>query len=127
MKFLLPTFVLSVGLWGCNPYAVMRDANRAALNQIEIGMTKSQVEDTMGQSSAYGVGGHYENPYKREIIRGTDGQSYDVLYYYTQQIGARPIETGLMPIVLSEGRVVGIGWSFLDSITGASTTTIRQR
>lgn len=121
---------LATLLIGCaNPYAVMRDANRAALSKIEAGMSKSQVESTMGKKVADdGSGnGRYENPYKREIIRGTDGLSYDVLYYYTQQIGESPIETGLTPIVFNDGRVVGTGWGFLDSISGASTTTIRRR
>jgi hypothetical protein len=105
----------------------MRDGNRAALAKVEIGMTKSQVESTMGSRTADGESGRYENPYKREIIRGTDDLTYDVLYYYIQQIGGRPIETGLTPVVFHEGRVVGIGWGFLDSISGASTTTIRRR
>lgn len=115
-------------LVGCaNTYAIMRDGNRAALAKVDVGMSKSQVESTMGSRTAEGNGGRYENPYKRETIRGTDGQSYDVLYYYTQQIGEQPIETGLTPVVFHESRVVGIGWGFLDGIAGASTTTIRRR
>ena len=117
-------------LAGCaNPYAIMRDGNRAALAKVEVGMSKSQVESTMGTRTAElpDGPGRYENPYKRETVRGTDGQLYDALYYYTQQIGERPIETGLTPVVFYEGRVVGIGWGFLDGIAGATTTTIRRR
>jgi len=69
-------------LAGCaqpNPYAVMRDANRAALVSVDIGMSKVQVQDIMGTRSAevkeFGLG-RYENPYKRETIQGKDGQSY---------------------------------------------------
>lgn len=128
MRFIGVLFFAALLLAGCaNPYAIMRDGNRAALAKVEIGMSKSQVESIMGSRSAEGEGGRYENPYKREIIRGTDSQSYDVLYYYAQQIGERPIETGLTPVVFNEGRVVGIGWGYLDSISGASTTTIRRR
>lgn len=128
MKLLGISFIAALLLIGCaNPYAIMRDGNRAALAKIDLGMSKSQVESIMGSRAAEGESGRYENPYKREIIRGIDGQSYDVLYYYTQQIGERPIETGLAPVVFSEGRVVGIGWGFLDGISGASTTTIRRR
>ena len=131
MKFLGVLFFATMLATGCaNPYAIMRDANRAALAKVEIGMNKSQVENTMGSRSAESAEGRYsryENPYKRELIRGTDGQPYDVLYYYTQEIGERPIETGLTPVVFNEGRVVGIGWGYLDSISGASTTTIRRR
>ena len=128
MKFLGVLFFAACLVAGCaNPYAIMRDGNRAAIAKVEIGMSKLQVENIMGSRAAEGLSGRYENPYKREIIRGTDGQSYDVLYYYTQQIGERQIETGLTPVVFDEGRVVGIGWSYLDSISGASTTTIRRR
>lgn len=116
-------------LAGCvNPFAIMRDGNRAALAKVDIGMNKSQVESVMGSRTAEDDRGErYENPFKREIIRGTDGLSYDVLYYYTQEIGLRPIETGLTPVVFYEGRVVGIGWGFLDGIAGSTTTTIRRR
>lgn len=130
MKSLRIHFVVALFFAGCasaNPYAIMRDGNRTSLAKVEIGMGKSQVESLMGSRVAEGDSGRYENPYKREIIRGTDGQSYDVLYYYTQQIGERTIETGLTPVVFNEGRVVGIGWGYLDSISGASTTTIRRR
>ena len=116
-------------LAGCaNPYVIMRDDNRAALSKVEVGMSKPQVESIMGiRTAQLHDQGRFENPYKREPVRGTDGQSYDVLYYYTQAIGERPIETGLTPVVFLEGRVAGIGWGFLDSITGATTTTIRRR
>lgn len=115
-------------LAGCaNPYAGMRDGNRVALNKIELGMSKANVLNVMGERSADGMDGKYENPYKRETIKGIDSTTYEILYYYTQQIGDRPIETGLTPIVLSNGRVTGIGWGYLDSIAGNSTTTIRRR
>lgn len=120
-------------LAGCaqpNPYAVMRDANRAALVSVDVGMSKAQVQDIMGTKSAeikeIGLG-RFENPYKRETIQGKDGQSYEILYYYTQQIGDNPIETGLSPVVFLGGKVVGIGWGFLDGLTGTSTSTIRRR
>ncbi len=128
MKVFWISLIAGFLLAGCaNPYAIMRDGNRAALAKVDVGMSKSQVESTMGSRSAEGDGERYENPYKRETIRGTDGQSHDVLYYYTQQIGERPIETGLTPVVFHEGRVIGIGWGYLDGIAGASTTTIRRR
>lgn len=113
---------------GCsNPYATMRDANRMAMNKIDAGMSRDQVQEIMGQRSADGEGGRFENPFKRETIMGTDGKSYDVLFYYTQAIENRPIETGLTPVVFYDRKVTGIGWGYLDSLTGYSTTTIRRR
>lgn len=115
-------------LVGCaNPYAAMRDANRSALNRVELGMSKSQVIAVMGEKAASGMNGTVENPYRREMMKGLDGGTYEILYYYTEQIGEKPVETGLTPIVLNNGKVTGIGWGYLDSLSGNSTTTIRRR
>ena len=128
MKVFGSLAISALFLAGCaNPYALMRDGNRAALASVETGMSKSQVQNIIGTRSADGSSGKFENPYKRETIRGTDSQSYDVLYFYTQQIDDKPIESGLSPVVFLEGKVVGIGWGFLDGLTGSSTTTIRRR
>lgn len=79
MQLSFLSLLMIVAIAGCaNPYAVMRDANRAALSRVEVGMTKSEVETIMGQRAAEGILGRFENPYKRETIRGTDGTSYDV-------------------------------------------------
>ena len=122
-------FVGLIALVGCaNEFAIMRDANRQSINRLEPGMSKSQVENVMGVRVAEDrMMGRFENPYKRETVKGLDGNAYDVLYYYTQQIDDRPIETGLTPVVFLGGKVVGVGWGYLDSIAGNSTSTIRRR
>ena len=128
MKILLSLAIAT--LLGCaNQFAVMRDANRAALVKVDVGMSKPEVLAIMGQGFAEDrFEGRYDNPFKRETLKGIDGKNYDVLYYYTQQIGDKPIESGLTPIVFDSGRVSGIGWSYLDTIVGnSSTTTIRRR
>lgn len=131
MNLLKVAFLSSILLiTGCaNPFAVMRDANRVAINKIDVGMSKTQVQNIMGNISAQHPSvGKWENPYKREIVSGTNGNSYEVLYYYTQEIGDyQPIESGLTPVVFKNGNVVGIGWGYLDSVSGNSTTTIRRR
>jgi hypothetical protein len=121
--------LLVVTLSGCaNDYALMRDSNRSALNRIDVGMSKAQVQEIMGIKVADdGRTGRFENPYKREFEKGLDGKSYEVLYYYTQQIGNNPIESGLTPITFLNGKVVGIGWGFLDNTVGNPTATIRRR
>lgn len=121
--------VFAVALTACvNQFAEMRDANRAALNRVDIGMTKGQVVTTMGDRSATeAASGTYTNPFKRETIKGLDGKTYDVLFYYTQQIGDKAIESGLTPIVFLDNKVSGIGWGYLDSLSGNSTSTIRRR
>lgn len=128
MKNLGIALLLVIVATGCtNPYATMRDANRMALTKIETGMSRTQVEEIMGQRSADGGAGRFENPFKRETVKVADGKSYDVLYYYTQAMEDRPIETGLTPVVFFDRRVTGIGWGYLDGLTGYSTTTIRRR
>ena len=105
-------------LTGCaNPYAIMRDDNRAALSSVEMGMGKSEVQRIMGIRSAEGFAGRFDNPYKRETYRGTDGVAYEVLYYYTQQMSGKSYESGLSPVVLLDNKVVGIGWRALDGLT----------
>jgi hypothetical protein len=120
---------LIFSLVGCaNQFAVMRDANRQAMNKVELGMSKNKVETVMGNRSAEDMfEGRYENPYKRETVKGVDGNTYDVMYYYTQQIGNKPIESGLTPVVFLGEKVVGIGWGYLDGVSGNSTSTIRRR
>ena len=116
-------------LSGCaNKWAVMRDANRVAMNQVEIGMTKTDVVRIMGNHSVYGPAvGTYQNPYKRETLKGDNGKTYDVLYYYTQEIGRKSIESGLTPVVFLSGKVEGIGWNYLDSVGGNITATLKRR
>ncbi len=129
MKFMKVSLFLVVALLvGCaSPYVSMRDANRSALNRVDIGMSRAQVTQIMGNVSATGLSGKIENPYRRETARGRDGIVYEILYYYTEQIGDNPVETGLTPVVFADGKVSGIGWGYLDSVVGNSTTTIRRR
>lgn len=109
-------------------FAEMRDGNRSALTKVDIGMSKTQVISVMGERTATEpASGTYTNPFKRETLKGADGKSYDVLFYYTQQIGDNPIETGLTPIAFLDNKVVGIGWGYLDAVSGNSTSTIRRR
>jgi hypothetical protein len=86
-------------------------------------MTKDQVTNIMGEKSTGEVG----NPYKRETIPGKDGKTYDVLYYYTEQIGEKSWETGVTPVVFVDGKVIGVGWKVLDDSDVRSTLTIKRR
>ena len=116
-----------VFLTGCaNEYASMRDANRAALSSVEMGMGKSQVQSILQSRSAEGHGGRFDNPYKREAVKGTDGVAYEVLYYYTQRIGDKSIESGLSPVVFLDNKVVGIGWRALDGVTGSLSAQLHR-
>jgi hypothetical protein len=114
-------------LAGCSSqYATMRDANRVALSSVEMGMGKSQVQSIMQSRSAEGHGGRFDNPYKRETVKGTDGMAYEVLYYYTQRIADNAVDSGLSPVVFLDNKVVGIGWRALDGVTGTLSAQFRH-
>ena len=121
----LPLLSLLI-LTGCaNSHVAMRDAG-----QVERGMSKAQVERIMGAVTAdkgAASGPQRKTLFKKETLRGADGQSYDVLYYYTPALGAGLIEAKLTPVVFQENRVIGIGWGFLDGITSDSPPTIKRR
>lgn len=102
-------------LTGCSSYPSFRDKNRSNIIQIERGMTRPQVMQIMGTNSVSGIDGTITNPYKRELIRDHNGIEYEVLYYYTEKVGNKSREQGMTPVILRDGRVVGIGWRYLGS------------
>ena len=65
----------------------------ANLIKLDLGMTKAQATQTMGDKTATGRYGTFSNPYKREIIKGPTGETYDVLYYYTGETSVRRMRT----------------------------------
>jgi hypothetical protein len=124
---------LTIMLAGCsaNPYIPLRDENRANLVKLDLGMTKAQAIQTMGDKSASGRYGTFTNPYKREIIKAPTGEIYDVLYYYTEQTSVRRMRTsweqGVTPVIFKDDKIVGIGWNFLELNNLKSATTVRRR
>lgn len=112
-------------LTSCANYNSFRAENRENIARLEQGMSKEQVITIMGKSTASGLGETITNPYKREFIQTKNGDKLEILYYYTEQIGDKYWEEGMTPVVFEQGRVVGIGWRYLDS-TDVSVT-IRNR
>lgn len=122
MKNVFVVLMAVFSLVGCM-YGNLRQENRQNINRVDVGMTKDQVLNIMGDKST----GEISNPYKRETIPGKDGKTYDVLYYYTEQVGGKSWETGVTPVVFVEGRVIGVGWKVLDDSDVRSTLTIKRR
>jgi hypothetical protein len=91
------------------------------------GLVDHYILAIMGNESANGGSGKISNPYKRETLRGIDGQTYDTYFYYTEKIGVKDIESGLTPVVFLDGKVAGIGWTFAESVLGASSLIIKRR
>ncbi len=96
---------------GCAEYIAMRDANRSNINKIAVGQTVHDVIAIMGENSSSGTSGTVNNPYKKEVNRGTNGQNYDVFYYYTDHVGNKNWSAGMTPVVFQNGKVAGVGWA----------------
>ena len=122
--------VLSAGC-SANPYIPLRDENRANLVKLDLGMTKAQATQTMGDKTATGRYGTFSNPYKREIIKGPTGETYDVLYYYTGETSVRRMRTlweqGVTPVIFQDEKIVGIGWNYLELSKLKSPVNARRR
>lgn len=116
MKRLALTLFLAALVAACSSYGLYRDVNRANLAKIEPGMTRAQVAQVMGDETFTASSGTVSNPEKRETIKDAKGVQYDVLYYYTEQIGQKKWEDGMTPVVLSGDKVVGIGWKEIATI-----------
>jgi len=55
------------------------------------------------------------NPMREERLLGTDGQEYEVLFYYTdlRERDDKITDDELTPVVLREGKLAGIGYGVL--------------
>lgn len=103
----------------------IRTENRLNITKLNVGMTKAEVLQLMGNKSARASFGKnavtITNPYRSEI-RQAKGQKYEILYYYTHQDQKdwptkrfKILERELTPIVLQDGKVIGWGSEFLTS------------
>ena len=125
MKRIIFVLFLAFLMAGCSSYMPLRDENRINIAKIDKGMTRAQVVQVMGEKSVGGMSGTVTNPYKREIIRDCQGAEYEILYYYTEQVGQKHWEEGMTPVILKAGQVVGIGWRYLE--TSDLNITFRRR
>jgi hypothetical protein len=108
-----------------DPLEQLRSANKQNLAKVSPGMTRMELESVMGHEHAGGglpevVFGRVQylrakNPMREETVRGADGADYLVLFYYTdvKQLDDRIADDELTPVVLRDGKVVGVGYPFL--------------
>ena len=125
--------LLSLVLTGCETtptYNPMRVAtqqelllNESGFKAVQDGMTPEQVHQVMGDALVIG----YEfqspgykpltipNPYKSEAIKGTD---YLVEYYIEsiRQPDGVVHDNQLLPLIYKNGKLIGRGWPFLNSL-----------
>ena len=120
-------------LAGCStffldPLEQMRGANKRNLERVSVGHTRLEVESIMGNERAGGglpevVLGRVQhlqakNPMREEDVRGADGIDYGVLFYYTdlRTKDDKITDDELTPVVLRDGKVVGVGYVFLGQL-----------
>jgi hypothetical protein len=105
----------------------IRTENRLNVTKINVGMTKAEVLQLMGNKTARASFGKnavtITNPYRSEI-RQKNEKTYEVLYYYTHQDQCdwptkrfKILERELTPIIFQDGKVIGWGQPFLDNLS----------
>lgn len=100
----------------CTTVGDIRGRNRANLGKLEIGMTRSEVHDTMGTFHKRTQSGYrVTNPYRVESARVDTGGTATIMFYYTDMKRADHAITDdeLTPVVLRSDTVVGWGQSMV--------------
>lgn len=114
---------LTVLLTACNTFYVdtadlLRDGNKENLKKLSMGMDKTAAMQTMGTEPSRGVFMWIDNPYRSETVTAKGGQSFDVLYYYTdmKQRDDKITDDELTPLVFKDGKLIGWGNDALKRI-----------
>lgn len=114
--------VAIVAFSGCGTanVAAYRDgvsANQQALASLELGMTRHEAVQIMGQGEIVRYKKIYlVDPWRSESFTLADGTEVLLLLYLTQfpKKYASPDDRALTPLVFEDGSLVGWGWSYLD-------------
>ena len=125
-------------LVGCSSASQIRATNRKNIVKLYRGMSRQSALFVMGNKQHYteldekkGLFQkkpvkpiYINNPYKTEILRGKEKDKngekekiFEVLYYYTEKKrnDGKITDDELTPLVFEEGRLMGWGWSFLET------------
>jgi hypothetical protein len=104
-----------------------RAINKEKIKLVVVGMSQGEVKGRMGSDKAGGglvdaIFGRFQhlqvsNPMREELLSGADGQEYYVMFYYTdlRTKDDKITDDELTPVVLREGKVIGIGYEFLGA------------
>jgi hypothetical protein len=110
------TALCSCGSYNLSNYRAAITDNQRATQQLQLGMSGSQVRATLGEGEVVSYKKlQLVDPWRSESFVLTDGKHVAILYYITEQPRSygRPNDESLTPIVLENDRVVGWGWSYL--------------
>ena len=118
MRKIIPIFLILAGCGNffLEPIELLRNHNKENLQRLSAGMHKNVAMETMGTEPAAGLFQWIYNPHRTETTTGTDGNLYEVLYYYTdlKQRDDQITDDELTPLVFENGRLIGWGYPFLD-------------
>ena len=84
-------------------------------------MTRPEVVQTMlDEVQLLQMSGQVTNPYATRYVRNIDGESMEVMYYYTGMKKGDDLvtEDELVPIILKSDAVTGWGWNTLEDLVG---------
>jgi len=118
MKQIILVLMAALFITGC---ATMSDrtlvSNSKSLNNLSLGMSKEEVLKIMGTEPVTSEGQSVDNPYRRDIFKGSSN-TYEILYYVSDvKINDGSIsDNELTPIVLLDGKLVGWGWDFVQTL-----------
>lgn len=143
MRKILICFVL-IFMVGCAgpPMAELteqaRMQNRQKLTHLSIGMSKSEVLEIMGTKTMilktfndielrHDIQ-RINNPYRVEAIKSKDGETYEILFYYTDMKKRDGVITDdeLTPLVIKNDKLIGWGWTFVNDNIRKYQIDIRQ-
>jgi tol-pal system protein YbgF len=96
----------------------VRKTNRDNLVLLSVGMTKSEVFRLMGTKTVETEFMTITNPYRIETLQGGDGETYEIVSYYTdrKKTDGAITDDEITPLVFHAGGLSGWGWPFLDQI-----------
>ncbi|MBI4243208.1 MAG: DUF3192 domain-containing protein [Planctomycetes bacterium] len=94
----------------------VRTSNRENLPKLTVGMKKNQVLGMMGTKTIVTKdGSKINNPYTSETVMDSDGQVYEILFYYTNLNSIDDVisQDELTPVILTNDTLAGWGWNLL--------------
>ena len=118
VPLLLGAGVGSEAHWGRKTLAQLAEKNRKNVSKLSYGISKRFAAEIMGSTPVKVKDGNtaseIPHPYRTGHLEGTD---WDVLYYvvFVNYDDEKITDDELVPLFFENDKLIGWGWSFLDS------------
>lgn len=103
---------------GCSMIPEALADNRLRAAQLQLGMSKEDVTRVMGSGLIYEYRKfQLTNPWRTDSFQSKDGAPVEITYYLLEERNRNyyfASDDELMPVVLENGKVVGLGWPFIQ-------------